>query len=323
MLLETQPHPSGPDLYGQTLPEGQAALIKTLLYFSIFSHPLTAQELYELHPLPDATPASVRSYLQQLFDLGLIEEKNGYWFTGPEQGRVQRRMSGSRLAEKQLRKAKPYIRLLSRFPFVRGIGLSGSISKGYMDAESDIDYFIITVPGRLWLCRIMLVLFRKVFLLNSHKYFCTNYFVAENNLVIPDKNLFTATELSHLVPVYNFTLYQNLMQANTWVRDYYPNFPMRGPKGVLPPPTGKGAEGFLERLLSGRAGEWLDVQSFRVTVWFWKRKFNHLSDADFDLNLRARKNSSKHHPRGFQYKVLQGLKAKISAFEALHGIKLD
>ena len=78
-------------------------------------------------------------------------------------------------------------KFISKFPYVRAILLSGSISKGYMDKDSDVDYFIITQPNRLWVTRLLLMLFKKIFLFNSRKVFCINYFVDSEKLEIEEK----------------------------------------------------------------------------------------------------------------------------------------
>src|SRR5947207_638283 len=67
------------------------------------------------------------------------------------------------LAAKRLRIARFMTLIIKRFPFVRGVFLSGDLSKGVAHADSDIDYVIVTAPHRLWICRSMLVLFKKTF----------------------------------------------------------------------------------------------------------------------------------------------------------------
>ena len=54
---------------------------------------------------------------------------------------VERRLKGEEHAADALKTAMKYTARISRFPFVRGVSLSGSLSKNYMDSESDIDYF--------------------------------------------------------------------------------------------------------------------------------------------------------------------------------------
>jgi predicted nucleotidyltransferase len=85
--------------------------------------------------------------------------------------------------------------VIKRFPFVRGVFVTGSLSKNSSDSSSDLDFMVITRKGRLWIARTLLMLFKKIFLLNSYKYFCINFLLSEDNLEIEDKNVFTATEV--------------------------------------------------------------------------------------------------------------------------------
>lgn len=296
-------------------------IIRLILYFDIFKHPLTAEEIFQCCSEPAASLPLIKDELNLLVNQGLIAWHNHFYFLENSQHVVLRRLTGEENARKALKIARRFSRLISLFPFVRGVYISGSLSKGYMDHETDIDYFIVTKPGRLWLSRSLLVLFKKIFLLNSRKYFCLNYFVDEDNLRIPDKNFFTATELAFIIPTCNYELYSHLIDRNRWIRNYYPNFPLRGKDGVIPlkRPVVKNA---MEALLSGGLGEKLDAFFFRITLNHWKKKFLHFDETTFDLRMRSRKNVSKHHPNGFQDKILNAWEEKTDAFEINYGVDL-
>ena len=85
------------------------------------------------------------------------------------------------------------------------------------DNRGDVDYFIITKNNRLWLCRANC---EKIFLFNSRKFFCVNFFLG-SSLLIDENNIFTATEIFTLQPVFNKELYCKLIEINSWVEDYY------------------------------------------------------------------------------------------------------
>ena len=68
------------------------------------------------------------------------------------------------MAKNIYQKALTVSRLISKFPYVEGVGISGSLSKGYYDDDGDIDFFIITSPKRLWIARTFLILYKKLFL---------------------------------------------------------------------------------------------------------------------------------------------------------------
>ena len=213
-------------------------------------------------------------------------------------------------------------RWISMFPFVRAVFLSGSISKNYMDETTDIDYFIITEPGRLWLARTMLILFKKIFLLNSFKYFCINYLIDSDHLEIEEKNLFTATELVTLVPIYGEQHYHHFRDANTWADRFYPNFPIRDTGNVLKTRLGL-VKRAMESPLSGSFGEWLDKFCMNRTVRYWDRKFEGFNPIDFKVAFKSRSYVSKHHPGSFQQKVLQAHAQGVRDFEARHNLSLS
>ena len=230
-------------------------------------------------------------------------------------------MDGEKRAAPARRKAIKYSAWIASFPFVRGVCISGSLSKGTMDAAADIDYFIITHPGRLWLSRTLLVLFKKIFLLNSRKYFCINYFITTDNLQIPDQNIFTATESATLIPTYNHSLYGQFHRSNEWVRNYYPQFRMRTEEWCVTEKW-KPVKRFSEAIFGGVIGEKLDAFCFRLTLRYWKRKFSDFDETTFDHRLRSRNNVSKHHPQGFQEKVLKAYESQIRKFEDEHSLSL-
>ncbi len=296
-------------------------ILRVLLYFDIFRHPLRAEEIFHCCSEPMISLPVVEQELKDLSSGNMISHRMEYFLTDVNYDSVTRRIQGEEKAKKTWKAAKRFSRIISWFPFVRGVYISGSLSKGYMDKKADIDYFIVTKPGRLWLTRSLLVFFKKVFLLNSRKYFCLNYFIDEESLRIPDKNIFTATELVFLVPTYNYDLYLQLMDRNSWVKNYYPNFPLREGTHVIKS-NGIFLKRICEKILKGNFGEMLDSFFFRVTLKHWKRKFPHFDEKTFDHRLRSKKNVSKHHPKGFQEKILKEWEEKIDLFEMQHGVEI-
>ena len=247
----------------------------------------------------------IESRLEEGVVSGLVFRFGNYYQTTDDPNWVPARKALNERADVFLPKAYRMGRLIGQFPFIRGVMVSGSLSKHTMRDDGDIDFFLVTAPGRLWLARTMLVLFKKIFLLNSRKYFCVNYFVDVNHLEIEEKNLFTATECATLLPVYGREWYQHFLDKNTWVRtDFLPHFLQRETKHV-PESRVRGLKLGLEKILNTRLGALLDRWAMRVTLAFWKRKFRHFDPSQFELALKSRTYISKHHPLAFQEKVLQ------------------
>ncbi len=284
-------------------PVGQA-IVRTLLYFETFSYPLSAEEVFHFSDLRDVSAGEISKKLEVLVNQQIVYCFEGYYQTQCKPEWVTKRLDCNRRAASFLPVARRMARLIGSFPYIRGVFVSGSLSKHCMRADSDIDFFIVTEPGRLWLGRTLLVVFKKIFLLNSHKYFCVNYFIDTNHLEIEEKNLFTATETVTLLPVYGKEWYHAFCAANTWANAQFPHFPKRSTDAVK-----SHSRGFLKRisewLLNGKAGDWLDQKMMRITLAFWHKKFGYFEADHFELALKSRRYVSKHHPLHFQEKVLK------------------
>ena len=132
--------------------------MKTLLYYDICSYPLKCAEVYRFLGTNSITETDVQHALDTLTDDVIVYRFNDLYSVQPSGLNIRRRLSGNKLAEKSVTIARKKGKLISRFPFVRGVFASGSLSKGYMEERSDIDYFIVTAPKRLWIARTLLVM---------------------------------------------------------------------------------------------------------------------------------------------------------------------
>ena len=293
-------------------PSTQGAILSTLCYFEIFRHPLTAEEVWACSNCPDISLAALLPQLDALVESGQVFVYQSFYQMQAEPDWVARRLDFNRRADTFLPKARRMARLIGAFPFIRAVLVSGSLSKHCMPPDGDIDYFLITEPGRLWLARTLLVLFKKIFLFNSHKYFCVNYFIDTEHLEIEEKNLFTATETSTLLPLYGAEWCERFWAANDWRRQYLPNFPKR-PCQAVPPHRKPFLKKIAEWMLSGGLGARLDILAMRFTVGYWRRKFRHFDERTFDGALKSRRYVSKHHPLYFQQKVLAAYAKRMQA----------
>ncbi|MDO8367098.1 MAG: hypothetical protein Q7T20_09890 [Saprospiraceae bacterium] len=282
----------------------ERAILQTLAYFEVFSYPLSEEEVFTFCTEISTTREEVSKNLQTLVKQGFAFQFGDFFQVKNDANRAAQRLECNIRADRFLPIARDMAHFIGRFPFVRAVFVSGSLSKHCMRPESDIDYFVVTEPGRLWLARTVLVLFKKIFLLNSHKYFCINYFVDTEHLEIEEKNLFTATETVTLLPMWGREFYETFCRANLWARQIYPNFKQR-PTAAVPSHSRGFLKKILETMLAGKLGDGLDQKAMRLTVGFWKRKFRHMDHQTFDLALKSRRGVSKHHPLHFQQKVLE------------------
>jgi predicted nucleotidyltransferase len=298
------------------------SIIKTLAYYDIFHYPLTAKEIYHYLQTNGVSLNEILNEIEKLCNESFIYKKDDFFTLKSDERSVERRIAGNKLAEKKIKSAYRMTKFISKFPYVRAILLSGSISKGYMEEDSDVDYFIVTIPNRLWVTRFLLMLFKKVFLLNSKKIFCINYFVDTDTLEIEEKNIFTATELATLIPTYGPELYNQLYSKNIWIKDFYPNFPKRETVKISEPKKSI-TKNLFEKLLNNSLGDKLDDFAMNLFEKFNKKKYRDYDSKDFQIAFKTSKKESKHHPRFFQKQVLEAFNEKLQRLEETYKISLD
>ncbi|QQR87376.1 MAG: nucleotidyltransferase domain-containing protein [Flavobacteriales bacterium] len=320
MLHTTLERSATPTVESTVLSCAERAIIRALIYFDLFKHPLRRDEIMAFSSLHEGPSGDLDRALVNLLTKGLVAEADGHYALSRTGELASRRMCFSERAQSRMAKAHRNSKLIGSFPFVRAVMLSGSISKGVLDEQGDIDYFIITAPRRLWVARTLLVLYKKLFLLNSRRDFCVNYFIDTDHVAIEDRNIFTATEVVTLIPTYGPDVCREFFDANGWAFERFPNMPRERNLPHHAPPRQR--QVISERLLCGSLGEWLDDAFMRLTYIRWKRKFSGMDARNFEHALRTRKYVSKHHPQGFQQRVLKALQERIRQFEREHGLSL-
>jgi hypothetical protein len=298
------------------------SIVKTLAYYDIFNYPLTKEEIYNCSNTNGDSKTSVEDEIEELVASGIVYNNDKFYSINHNSHLIPKRIEGNKRAIKKMKTAKLFSNFISHFPFVRGVLLSGSISKGYMDEKADIDYFIITAPNRLWIARISLVVFKKMFLLNSYKLFCINYFISTTELEIEEKNIYTAIELATLIPMYGADVYNDLYKSNQWIKTYVPNYPKRDVTNVLAFKK-KIIQKVIESLLNGRFGDYADDKIMKKFIRFDEKRYGKLDKDTFRLAFKTRKNISKHHPNFFQKRVLDLLRLKLEQLELKHNIALS
>jgi len=276
--------------------------LKTLLYFSIFKYPLSAEEIYLFSAATDQS--EIKNELEYLKKKGVISSDNSYYFLDGNLESVSRRIEGNKMAKSVMEKAIKKGVLIAKFPYVKAVGISGALSKNYHDKNGDVDFFVITESERLWVARTLLMLYKKIFLLNSRKFFCINYFISENSLEISEKNIFTATELLTLIPVSgDFASFYN---QNQWVSNFLPNLEI-GKSSIKNLKNKPFITKAIELIFNTKIGNILEKLFLKMTLKKWNTKFQTLKKSDFDIAMKSTNGVSKHHPRNFQKKVIDRL----------------
>lgn len=305
----------------EPLAKEEKAILKTLLYYDLFLHPLTFEELSASCDCNHENE-TLKQILKDLVAKALVYEEDNFYYLYNNRAIVDERKKELRIIQVFLERARVMSKVIASFPFVIAILLSGSISKYRMYVDGDLDFFIITKPGRLWIARTLLVIFKKIFLLNSYKYLCLNYFVDSNSLKVEDQNLFNATEIITLIPTYNYSLYQKLLKENHWVNRYYPNFKSRDDCMVVNERV-LFMRNFIEFLLNNKMGDRLDDLFMSITDKYRRKKFANLRHNEFEKSFITKKNISTHHPDNHNIATMDKFRKSINDFEENYGVSLQ
>ena len=203
------------------IPEIQKAIVNVLEYFDFFQHSLYADEIHKYLNFK-ASQEAVFKNLEEMASAEYIFTKNDLWALNTKSLDV--RLHNLKRNTRLLKISKRMGWIIRKFPFVKGVYLSGSLSKLGANDNADIDYFIITKNNRAWSARLFLTAFKRIFLFNNKRYFCINFFLDENHLELNKKNIYTAIESASLIALHNKGLLGKFYEKNPFIRDYFPNF---------------------------------------------------------------------------------------------------
>jgi hypothetical protein len=288
-------------------------IIATLAYFDLFSYPLNRGEIYLF--LPVKCDMNVFNHsLNSLVNDRHIYRFEKFYSLKDDFYLVQRRIKGNKKAGELMLTAEKVCNVLIKFPYVRGVGISGSLSKNFADEDSDIDLFIITAKNRLWIARTLMHMLKKLaYVAGKQHYFCLNYYIDEQNLQIPEQNIYTAAEVVTLIPLQGDIAFVDFFAANAWCRRFLPNNIMRL---SIAKPASKGRfKLFIESLLNNGFGNWLDDRLWHITASRWNKK-----TAAKQRNIKGQvmvMNTGKHFakpdPEDFQSNLMTRYRLKMES----------
>jgi hypothetical protein len=290
--------------------------LKSLIYFSLFEYPLTEEEVFNYSGTKDKL--QVHNDLEQLIKLDIIEKVDGFLLFDKNKKHILKRLNGNKNAKAIMPKAFKTAQFISKFPFIKGVAVSGSLSKCYFDADSDFDFFVITKPKRVWITRAIFALYKRLFLSNSYQEFCLNYFVSTETLEIEEKNRFTATEIVTVIPIYGQHVFKDFYKKNKWVQSIFPNILsekiVQNIKEITPLKSVK----LFEFLCNNFIGDLLNYICMKIISKSWAYRYR----AKNNNSYKSKKEIAKHHPVNFQDKVIQALNKKYKSCQELHGIHI-
>ena len=201
----------------------EAAILRTVLYSSLFEYPLTLDELRRTLLQSGQSDAELmRTYATSPLLQKSIEFQDGVFFPRGRSAWLAQRRRREIRSLAFLRRHERLLRMISAIPFVRLVALSGSLAALNADRRADLDLFVITKGRRAWMTTLLVVILTK--LIGRRRLVCLNFVMSDDHMAIDQADLFTANQMIHLRPVSGVETYRAFMQANDFVQRFYPNF---------------------------------------------------------------------------------------------------
>ena len=240
-------------------------IIKVVRYFARFEYPPTELEIYTFISLRISKvllkkrldilikeKKLIQGQIKGIFHYGLVGKKN----------LVDLQEKRERYSAGKIKKIRLYLQLLSFFPQIKLVGLSGSMAMMNAEENDDIDLFVITAKNRLFTGRIIALVLaqllglrrtrdsnkqffynephpeceqitsgsprsKKIAFFSSHKdKVCLNLFFDERNLKVPKfkRSEYVAHEVLQMKPIIDKDYsYGRFLEANRWVSVLFPN----------------------------------------------------------------------------------------------------
>lgn len=199
------------------IPALHRALLHTATYADIFDYPLTAREIHRYLTGLRAPFEAVESALP-----GPLQRVGAYYTLPGREGIVATRQRRQKIADALWPHALRFGARIARLPFVRMVAVTGSLAMDNAEEDADLDYLIVTTPGRLWLCRALVLALGRLAALQGVQ-LCPNYMISQRILSFSAQNIYGAHELAQMVPLAGMDVYAEIRDRNRWMDSFLPN----------------------------------------------------------------------------------------------------
>lgn len=199
-------------------------IASTIKYFAVFDYFPNFMDVYTFFPIKTS-----KKRLRKLL-------KNKKYTVGEySKNKIKNQKSKIKISEHKLNnwRFRAYLKLISPFPQIKLVGLSGSISMMNAGENDDIDLFIITAKNRLFTGRLITLVLAQLLGLrrsrearSSNNKICLNLFFDESNLKVPrfKQTEFVGHEVLQMKPIIvKGDIYERFLKANKWVFKLFPN----------------------------------------------------------------------------------------------------
>ena len=212
--------------------DAEQAIARSVIYASLFDYPLTLAQLRRsLIDVALSEREIAEAYERSAPLQDVVTFADGFFFPAGRDELVFERRRREARSRAFLEDHRRLLEAVCALPYVRMAALSGSIAHLNLEPGGDLDLFVVTRGRRVWSVAVAIVLLAKLF--GRRRTVCANFVMADTRLAVDDQDLFTANQILHLKPLTGRGAFDDFLDANPFVRRFYPN---AAPGGDADPP---------------------------------------------------------------------------------------
>jgi len=278
------------DQYGGELPPLERAILATVTYRDLFEYPVTLNEIYRYLHGVRCDQEQVRAALGNEYFASNYLSTDGEFFALKNRAALFGLRRTRQIHAGQLwPRAQDHGARLASLPFVRMVAVTGSLAVDNPGDDADIDFLLVTDGGRLWSARAMAKVLQQLDSRFASGEVCVNHLLSTRALVLEDRGLYVAQELTQMVPLYGLDVYASLRDANPWTVDYLPNATGAPVLTHACVPAAPALRNIGETVLRSPIGGWIES-------WESRRKIFKYNETSFLLgrSTKFRKEATGH-----------------------------
>jgi hypothetical protein len=291
----------------------ELAIARSVIYASLFDYPLTLDQLHAGLLESEQTPEEILAVFDGSEALQhIVEYRDGFFFPAGRDDLLAERGRREARSLAFLERQRRLLQLVCAIPFTRAVALSGSIAHLNLEADGDLDLFIVTRGPRVWTVTLAAIVLARI--LGRRRDLCINFILADSHLRLEPRDLFTANQVIHLKPLIGADVLARLRGDNRFIASIYPNAPVvDGVDGVpgafawtFPQWCGH-AKQMLELIL-GLPAPLLEAACRHAYGWHLRRRAATWRSPD---QVRLQSDYLKLHTRSHRHSVIERFEAAV------------
>jgi len=288
----------------------EMAIVRTVIYSSLFDYPLTLDELHRSLIESDQTAAEILAVYEGSAALQhIVEYRDGYFLPIGRSDLPAERRRRERRSREFLRHHQLLLRLVCAVPFTRLVALSGSIAHLNLEANGDLDLFIVTRGSSVWTVTVAVLALAK--LLRRRRSLCANFIIADTHLRLDQRDLFAANQVIHLRPLIGGDVWSVMVANNPFVARFHPNAALHPAHRPVPIDVAPGAFSIVKSLFELALTLPLPIiegLSRRLYAWHLRRRSGSWRSPD---QVQLRSDYLKLHTQSHRQSVLERFEAAV------------